>query len=56
MEEKIGGTIEEIKGKILNKPDLAEHGHLRKTGELQKREEEKKVRLFQASVDDTAAE
>ncbi|KZP18489.1 hypothetical protein FIBSPDRAFT_707528, partial [Athelia psychrophila] len=37
--EKIAGTIEEIKGKILKKPDVAEHGHLRKTGELGKQAE-----------------
>ena len=38
--EKIGGKLEELKGKILKKPEVAEHGHLRQTGELQEREQE----------------
>ncbi|ORY89692.1 hypothetical protein BCR35DRAFT_300114 [Leucosporidium creatinivorum] len=38
--DKVGGTLEEIKGKILHKPEVAQHGADRKTGAL---EEKKKV-------------
>jgi hypothetical protein len=34
---------EELKGKILRKPDVVEHGHDRRTGELQRKEQEKDV-------------
>ncbi|KAH7920841.1 hypothetical protein BV22DRAFT_1107486 [Leucogyrophana mollusca] len=38
--DKIGGLQEELKGKILRKPDIAQHGHERRTGELKKKEGE----------------
>lgn len=34
MGDKVGGAMEEIKGKMLKKPEVAQHGHDRKTGEL----------------------
>ncbi|KIJ62251.1 hypothetical protein HYDPIDRAFT_114732 [Hydnomerulius pinastri MD-312] len=38
--DKIGGLTEEIKGKILRKPEVTEHGHDRRTGQLKRKEEE----------------
>jgi len=38
--DKIGGLQEELKGKMLKKPDVAQHGHDRRTGELKKKEKE----------------
>ena len=43
MGEKIAVIKDQVKGKITSNPDLVEHGQLRKTGELQRREEEEKV-------------
>ena len=43
MGEKVAGIKDEILGKIKKDPGLVEHGQLRKTGELQKREAEDKV-------------
>jgi hypothetical protein len=34
LADKVGGTVEELKGKVLKRPEVAEHGHERKTGEL----------------------
>jgi hypothetical protein len=44
--EKIAGIKEQVKGKITKNPDLVEHGQLRRTGELQKREAEEKVSSY----------
>ena len=30
VSDKVGGTMEEIKGKILHKPEAVQHGHDRK--------------------------
>ncbi|KAG1724349.1 hypothetical protein EDB19DRAFT_314643 [Suillus lakei] len=38
--EKLGGLQEEIKGKIMKKPELVEHGRERRTGILKKKEQE----------------
>ncbi|KAG6329046.1 hypothetical protein ID866_10042, partial [Astraeus odoratus] len=38
--EKLAGLKEEIKGKVLRKPELVQHGHDRRTGELRKKERE----------------
>lgn len=35
--DKIGGTVEQIKGKILHKPEVAQHGLDRKTGALEEK-------------------
>ncbi|KAJ8582421.1 hypothetical protein M405DRAFT_800332 [Rhizopogon salebrosus TDB-379] len=42
--DKIIGLEEEIKGKVLRKPDLVEHGRERRTGELKKKELEADAR------------
>lgn len=44
--EKIQGIKEQAKGKIVGNPDLVEQGHLRQTGELKRREEEKVRSLY----------
>ncbi|KAH7890438.1 hypothetical protein F5I97DRAFT_1782375, partial [Phlebopus sp. FC_14] len=38
--ETLAGLQEQIKGKILRKPELVEHGRERRTGELKKKERE----------------
>lgn len=38
--EKVAGLKEEIKGKILRKPELVQHGHDRRTGRLAKKARE----------------
>ncbi|KIM54901.1 hypothetical protein SCLCIDRAFT_1221511 [Scleroderma citrinum Foug A] len=38
--EKVVGLKEEIKGKILRKPELVQHGHDRRTGRLAKKARE----------------
>ncbi|KAI0729200.1 hypothetical protein C8Q72DRAFT_778626 [Fomitopsis betulina] len=37
--DKIEGYKEELKGKILRKPDVVQHGHDLRTGELKRRED-----------------
>ncbi|KAK4054140.1 hypothetical protein OIV83_001165 [Microbotryomycetes sp. JL201] len=39
--DKVSGTMEEIKGKILRNPEKAQHGHDMKTGELFEKEKAK---------------
>lgn len=43
--EKLGGLTEEVKGKVLKKPEVVQHGHDRRTGELKKKEEDAAVRI-----------
>lgn len=43
MGDKLGGLTEEMKGKVLKKPEVAQHGHDRRTGELKKQEEDAAV-------------
>ncbi|KZT02866.1 uncharacterized protein LAESUDRAFT_729859 [Laetiporus sulphureus 93-53] len=43
-EDKIVGFKEEVKGKILHKPDVAERGRMMRTGELKKKHEEEENR------------
>lgn len=43
--EKLGGLTEEVKGKVLKKPEVVQHGHDRRTGELKKKEEDAAVSL-----------
>lgn len=43
--EKLGGFTEEVKGKVLKKPEAVQHGHDRRTGELKKKEEDAAVRI-----------
>ncbi|KAI0653919.1 hypothetical protein C8Q70DRAFT_926767, partial [Cubamyces menziesii] len=38
--DKITGLKEELKGKILHKPDVVEHGRELRTGELKKKQQE----------------
>ncbi|KAI6157130.1 hypothetical protein BKA82DRAFT_994451 [Pisolithus tinctorius] len=38
--DKLQGLKEEVKGKILGKPELTEHGRERRTGELKRKERE----------------
>ncbi|EIW75715.1 hypothetical protein CONPUDRAFT_65499, partial [Coniophora puteana RWD-64-598 SS2] len=38
--DKMTGLQEEIKGKVLRKPDVAQHGHDLRTGELKRRQRE----------------
>ncbi|KAI0314182.1 hypothetical protein OF83DRAFT_1138058 [Amylostereum chailletii] len=45
MGEKIAGVKEEVVGKVLRKPETVEHGHLRRTGELKRQEQDAKVGL-----------
>lgn len=45
MGDKIGGLTEEVKGKMLKKPEVAQHGHDRRTGELKKKQQDQAVRL-----------
>jgi len=56
MGEKIAGIKDQVKGKITRNPDLVEYGQLRKTGELQRREEKEKDMDPFASREDKAAE
>ncbi|KAI9566127.1 hypothetical protein HD554DRAFT_2119585 [Boletus coccyginus] len=39
--DQVGGIVEEIKGKIVGKPEVAEHGRERRTGELMRKERER---------------
>jgi hypothetical protein len=39
--EKVAGLKEEAKGKILHKPELVQHGHDLRTGDLKKQELDK---------------
>jgi hypothetical protein len=39
--EKVAGFKEEAKGKILHKPELVQHGHDLRTGDLKKQELDK---------------
>lgn len=43
--EKISGSLEILKGKILHKPEVIEHGKLKKSGELSKEREEDPFKL-----------
>lgn len=45
MGEKLGGLTEEVKGKVLKKPEVVQHGHDRRTGQLKKKEEDAAVRI-----------
>lgn len=47
--DKLEGMAEEIKGKILRKPEVVEHGRERRTGELARKERERASRLHLAS-------
>ncbi|TFY77009.1 hypothetical protein EWM64_g7004 [Hericium alpestre] len=38
FEDKIGGLSEELRGKVMRKPELVEHGRERRTGELKRKE------------------
>ena len=42
--DKLKGYEEELKGKILRKPDIAQHGHDLRTGELKRKQLEADVR------------
>ncbi|KAH9925832.1 uncharacterized protein B0H18DRAFT_841917, partial [Fomitopsis serialis] len=37
--DKLAGYKDELKGKVLRKPDVAQHGHDLRTGELKRREQ-----------------
>ncbi|KAH9908242.1 uncharacterized protein B0H18DRAFT_1075866 [Fomitopsis serialis] len=37
--DKLSGYKDELKGKVLRKPDVAQHGHDLRTGELKRREQ-----------------
>lgn len=41
ISDKLGGGLEILKGKILHKPEIVEHGQLRKTGALEDIKKEK---------------
>ncbi|EIW80385.1 hypothetical protein CONPUDRAFT_165920 [Coniophora puteana RWD-64-598 SS2] len=43
--DKFAGFQEEIKGKLLRKPDVAKHGHDMRTGELKRREQEEALNV-----------
>ena len=38
--DKVRGLAEEVKGKVLGRPGLVEHGRERRTGELMRKERE----------------
>ncbi|KAK1229125.1 hypothetical protein PQX77_007830 [Marasmius sp. AFHP31] len=38
--DKLGGMKEEVKGKVFRKPEVAQHGKDRRTGELKRKEQE----------------
>ena len=42
--DKLKGYEEELKGKILRKPDVVQHGHDLRTGELKRKQLEADVR------------
>ena len=42
--DKVGGLAEEVKGKVLGRPGLVEHGRERGTGERKEREHVRCVR------------
>jgi len=52
--EKFTGMKEEIKGKVLRKPDVVEHGHQLRSGELKRQEEENDTNPFQAAKADNS--
>ena len=43
--DKLEGLKEEMKGKVLHKPDLVQHGHDLRTGELKRKQMENDVRI-----------
>ena len=51
--DKLEGLKEELKGKIMHEPDLVQHGHDLRTGELKRKAfEDDNVRLVVMSVRD----
>ncbi|CDO70104.1 hypothetical protein BN946_scf184806.g31 [Trametes cinnabarina] len=50
--DKIEGLKEEVKGKILRKPDVVEHGRELRTGELKKKQQENDSNPFDNAKDD----